>query len=142
MAALAGACAGPVPGNSASGNSAPVREAPPAATRSEAEPFATVGVEDFEKMLRQTGVVILDVRTAEEYAQGHLLGAKNIDVNAENFAQKIAALDKRATYLVYCRSGARSARACDQMTALGFSKLYNLEGGMRTWDAAGKPVEK
>ena len=104
--------------------------------------FVNIDAEKFEQMTKQTGVVILDVRTAQEYAQGHIHGAVNLDVNATDFAQKVAQLDKNTTYLVHCRSGTRSVRACNEMAGLEFPKLYNLQGGFVAWEAAGKPVEK
>ena len=104
--------------------------------------FATLAVDRFDEMTRQAGNVVLDVRTADEFAQGHLHGAVNIDVNAPDFAQKVGALNKKATYLVLCRSGRRSEQACTTMAGLGFSRLYNLDGGISAWTASGKPVEK
>ena len=56
--------------------------------------------------------------------------------------QQVAKLDKNKTYLVHCAVGGRSARACKKMEKMGFSKLYNLEGGMGAWEKAGKPVQK
>ena len=111
-------------------------------TTSAAGRFVNVDAEKFEQMSKQTGVVILDVRTAQEYAQGHIHGAVNLDINATDFAQKVAQLDKNTTYLVHCRSGTRSTRACNEMAGLEFPKLYNLQGGFVAWEAAGKPVEK
>jgi phage shock protein E len=104
--------------------------------------FATIPVDRYEQMSRQPGVVLLDVRTPAEFAQGHIPGAVNIDVEADDFAQKIAALNKNATYLVNCRSGKRAARACGDMAGLDFAHVYNLEGGINAWTVAGKPVEK
>jgi phage shock protein E len=127
----------------ACGNSTSQKPAGGAATTQEAKvQFANINVDRFEEMSRQTGVVILDVRTPEEFAQGHLRGAVNINVGAPNFAQKVAALDKNATCLVFCRSGRRSAQACGEMAGLGFSCLYNLEGGINAWTARGKPLEQ
>ena len=86
--------------------------------------------------------MVLDVRTREEYAAGHIPGAVNIDVNAPDFQEKISKLDKNKTYLVHCAAGVRSARACDRMSRLDFSKLYNLGGGFRAWEKAGNKAEK
>jgi len=82
------------------------------------------------------------VRTKEEYAAGHIAGAVNIDVNAPDFEEKVAKLDKNKTYLVHCAAGARSAKACGKMSKLDFPKLYNLEGGFRAWEKAGNKAEK
>ncbi|HUR46810.1 MAG TPA: rhodanese-like domain-containing protein [Candidatus Saccharimonadales bacterium] len=104
--------------------------------------YKNVGVEEFDKLRQDKKNVVLDVRTPEEYAEGHIAGATNIDINADDFQQKISKLDKDKTYLVHCAAGGRSARACNQLGKLNFTKLYNLEGGMGAWEKAGKPVEK
>jgi rhodanese-related sulfurtransferase len=114
-------------------------EAKPAA---QAKAFKNVGVAEFDKLRADKQNQVLDVRTAPEFAKGHMPGAINIDVNAPDFAQKIATLDNKQTYLVHCAAGARSARACGKMSQLNFSNLYNLEGGFKAWEKAGKPVEK
>jgi phage shock protein E len=106
------------------------------------ERFTVINADRFEEMSRQGGVVILDVRTPEEYAEGHIHGALNMDGSAGDFAEKAGALNKSATYLVYCRSGRRSAQACGELAGLGFGQLYNLEGGVSAWSARGKAIEK
>ena len=104
--------------------------------------FKNVGVDQFDKLRQQTNAVVLDVRTPKEFAAGHIPGAVNIDWNAADFGKKVAELDKSKTYLVHCAVGGRSAKASDKMTALQFIDVYNLEGGMKAWEKAGKPVEK
>jgi phage shock protein E len=104
--------------------------------------FKNIGVDQFDKMRQQTNTVVLDVRTPREFASGHIAGATNINWNAPDFAKKAAALDKSKTYLVHCAVGGRSAKASDRMAALQFTNVYNLEGGMKAWEKAGKPVEK
>ena len=84
--------------------------------------------------------VVIDVRTSAEYAAGHIAGAQNIDVEASDFAARIASLDKKAAYLVYCRSGRRSAIAANQMAAAGFTDIVD-GGGMADLVAAGAPTE-
>ncbi len=76
---------------------------------------------------------ILDVRTPQEQAGGMIAGAKGIDVTAPDFAEKVAKLDKDETYLVYCKSGGRSTRACQIMSEQGFEDIYNLQGGYTAW---------
>ena len=73
-----------------------------------------------------SNIAILDVRTAKEFADGHVAGAVNIDVNQTDFAQKIDQLDRSKTYIVYCRSGRRSRKAVGIMAAKGFKNLYNV----------------
>ena len=84
--------------------------------------------------------IILDVRTPEEYQEGHLNQAINIDYYSEEFRERLEALDKEKTYLVYCRSGRRSAAAIDLMTELNFREVYHASGGFLEWEAEGFPV--
>jgi phage shock protein E len=86
------------------------------------------------------GRTVIDVRTPEEYAAGHIAGAQNIDVEGADFASQIASLDKTSPYFVYCRSGRRSAMAADQMAAAGFTDIVD-GGGMADLVAAGAPTE-
>ena len=89
-----------------------------------------------------TRFVILDVRTPVEYAEGHLQNAINLDFNSPSFKSEAGHLDKNFIYLVYCRTGARSAAASKILAELGFSHIYNMTGGMIAWQAAGLPVVK
>ena len=84
--------------------------------------------------------VIIDVRTPAEFAAGHVAGAVNIDVEGADFAAQTASLDPEGTYLVYCRSGRRSAIAAEQMAAAGFTDIVDA-GGLEPLVAAGAPVE-
>ncbi len=88
----------------------------------------------------QTGTVVVDVRTASEYAAGHIQGAINIDVEAPTFDAEIAKLDKNATYAVYCHSGRRSTLATDAMGKAGFTHVNNLTGGIADLQSAGGQV--
>ena len=106
------------------------------------KPFKNVGVAEFEKLRADKKNVVLDVRTKKEFEEGHKPGAVNVDVNAADFQEKVAKLDKSKTYLVHCAAGVRSAKACDKMSKLDFPKLYNLEGGFRAWEKAGNKPEK
>ena len=82
-------------------------------------------------------IAVIDVRTPEEFADGHIDGAVMIDFYADSFGDEIAALDPDATYLLYCRSGNRSGQTAALMAELGFDRVYDLEGGVIAWDAAG-----
>lgn len=82
---------------------------------------------------------VVDVRTASEFAAGHLDGALHLDVSAPDFAARVDTLDREATYYLYCRSGARSQRAAEQMRALGFTEVYNV-GGLADLAGAGAPI--
>lgn len=113
----------------------PAAATPPKLTRD-------VKAAQFDQLRASTNAVILDVRTAEEFAEEHLPGAILLDYHSSDFSEKVAKLDKSKLYLVHCAVGGRSARACTKMEALGFTNLVNLEGGLIGWKEAGKPVTK
>lgn len=92
-----------------------------------------MNVSEFSKKITESGVVILDVRTPGEFAEGYIEGAQNIDFQSGNFENEIAALDKNVTYAVYCRSGNRSGQAAKIMHDAGFHDVYNLDGGVIDW---------
>ena len=115
----------------------------PAADKPSVPPSVkNVGVEEFDKLRAEKKSVVLDVRTPEEFARGHIPGAINLDFNAPDFQKKVGELDKSKTYLVHCAGGNRSARACTAMDKIAFTNLINLEPGFRAWEKAGKPIEK
>ena len=86
------------------------------------------------------GLVVLDVRTPEEFAAGHLEGAIMIDFYREDFSERLAELDPNQPYLLYCRSGNRSERTRSIMEAMGFTDVADLDGGILAWSQAGYPV--
>ena len=79
------------------------------------------------------GYTILDVRTPEEFEEGHIQGAQNINVKDDTFIIAIQKLSPSDTLLVYCRSGRRSLYAAQVMVSFGFQKIYDLEGGFLNW---------
>ena len=87
----------------------------------------------FERLMKKENTVVIDVRTVEEYNDSHLPGALNMNVNSEEFAEKIKGLDKSKKYLLYCRSGKRSQKALDMMAAQGFEQVHHLKGGILKW---------
>lgn len=89
---------------------------------------------------RPEGLAVIDVRTPSEYAEGSLPGAINIDRFDPVFAARLDQLDKDDPYVVYCRTGNRSAEATDIMADLGFTNVSEIEGGIVAWSAAGLPV--
>ncbi len=95
---------------------------------------------DFQAKAQEAGVILLDVRTAGEFAAGHLEGAINIDVEGMTFEGEIASLDNTKTYAIYCQSGRRSRIAVETMNKAGFTNLLNLDEGIGSWQAAGLPV--
>ncbi|HSF52408.1 MAG TPA: rhodanese-like domain-containing protein [Algoriphagus sp.] len=108
----------------------------------EKDSINVISIEKFEKMAAKNKNMVIDVRTPEEVAEGHLTGSLNINFLGENFAQEIETLDKKKTYLLYCRTGNKSRKAADLMEKAGFKHVYMLEGGITAWNEAGKPVEK
>lgn len=104
--------------------------------------FKSVTVDEFDKCIADTSVVRLDVRTAGEYAEGHIDSTLNIDVLQSDFKSKaLSRLPKGKTIAVYCRSGKRSKRAADILTANGFT-VIDLNNGFNGWTDAGKKVVK
>jgi rhodanese-related sulfurtransferase len=79
---------------------------------------------------------LVDVRTPEEFADGALPNAINISVTSLGFPFEINQLDKEKPVMIYCKGGTRSARAALAMKALGFTTIYELEGGYLAWKAA------
>jgi len=77
--------------------------------------------------------IIIDVRTLEEYNEGHIEGAINIDIFSPHFEKEVMALNKDMKYYVVCRSGGRSSSAASALDSLGFSKVTNMMGGMMSW---------
>ena len=95
---------------------------------------------DFDKAIAMDHVQLVDVRTAGEYASGHLEGALSIDWTGSGFQEGIATLDKDKPVLLYCASGRRSAAARSAMEEAGFKDVKHLDGGIGSWTRAGKPV--
>lgn len=86
--------------------------------------------------------VIIDVRTPQEFADGHIANAVNIDYYSVTFRNDIDKLVKSKTYLVYCQSGGRSQNSAKIMEELNFSKVYNILGGIVAWESAELPTVK
>ena len=99
-----------------------------------------IPTKDYEQA-RAAGATVVDVCTAVEFAAGHIPGALNLDVNAADFGQQAARLDKSKPVLVNCHAGIRGARAAALLHDLGF-EVKNLEGGMDAWEAAGNKAAK
>jgi rhodanese-related sulfurtransferase len=88
-----------------------------------------------EQLAAHPQAVVLDVRTEEEFESGYIPNAQNIDLRmGQGFIDALQELNKEQTYFVYCRSGARSAQACQLMSQLGFTTTYNLMGGILEWE--------
>ncbi len=102
--------------------------------------FENTDVNGFAELTADTSVVVLDVRTASEYAEGHIGRAVNIDYHLGNFVELVqAALPVDKKIAVYCRSGRRSAGAAGKLADKGY-KLVNLKGGIIAWKEADMPI--
>jgi len=98
--------------------------------------YENIDVAQFDKLRDDTAYVVLDVRTPDEIDAGKVGEAMELDYYEPSFGGDLAKLDKDKSYLVYCKSGGRSAKTAQQMIDLGFARVYNLTGGYTSWYAA------
>jgi rhodanese-related sulfurtransferase len=127
---------------------APAQPAAPAATPS--APVTHLKAPEAAKAMESAAATkdpakaigVLDVRTPEEFAAGHLKGAKNVDFNEDDFEKQLSTLDRNKTWLVHCAAGGRSTRSLKLLDKLGFKSIIHLDEGYKGWTAAGLPVEK
>ena len=96
----------------------------------------------FEAKIVQPNVQLVDVRTPQEFANGHLENARNINYNDPKFKENIALLDKSKPIAVYCGVGGRSGKASKILVELGFKDITDLVGGITAWTAASKKIVK
>jgi len=102
--------------------------------------YENTDVQGFAELIADSTVVILDVRTSTEFAEGHIQGAILIDQGQDDFVEKAkATLPTEKTIAIYCRTGRRSANAAGKLADVGY-KCINLKGGIVAWKEAGKPV--
>lgn len=101
-----------------------------------------ITVEEMDSLLEMEKVLLVDVRTPQEYAEGHIEGAINIDFTDENFETLLSEIDKSKPVAVYCGRGGRSGKCSAYMKKAGFTKTYDLDGGITEWKYKGKPVTK
>jgi len=128
----------------------PAPPAPPAAAAPAASSVTHLNAPEAAKALAaaqaakapEKSITILDVRSPEEFFEGHLKGAQNIDIGSPDFQKNVAKLDPAKTYLVHCAAGGRSTRSLGVLGKLGFKSILHLDGGLNAWKAAGLPVEK
>ena len=123
-----------------SGNSNP--EATTEQIVEQKEVIVDVTVEQFKTLLVEEGGTILDVRTPDEWAEGTIANAQKIDFYSDNFAADVEQLDKQSPVFVYCKKGGRSASAAETLKEKGFTKVYNLDGGISAWIDAGNETVK
>jgi rhodanese-related sulfurtransferase len=104
--------------------------------------FENMEVKEFAELITDSSVVILDVRKADEFAEGHIKGAVLINQFQSDFMEQATAkLPKEKTIAIYCRSGRRSANAAGKLADVGY-KCVNLKGGIIAWKEANMPVIK
>jgi len=108
----------------------------------ETDSLKTVSPADAQTVIQDApaDLVVLDVRTPEEFSAGHLENAVNIDFYASDFTDQLEALDPSVPYVLYCNSGNRSGQALDMMKKIGFSEVTEVAGGIQAWAAAGLPL--
>ena len=96
-------------------------------------PVKSVSPMEAKQLLSDKSVIALDVRTPAEVKAGKIKGAKALNVTSMNFAKGLEELDKSKKYVVYCRSGKRSLKACQIMASKGFEDVVNMNGGYMAW---------
>ena len=94
-------------------------------------------VQVYEAVYGENALQLVDVRTPEEFEVSHLKDAQNICVTSPDFREKVAGLDKQKPVHVYCKKGGRSADAAKILKDMGFTKVYDLQGGMTSWQERG-----
>ncbi len=100
------------------------------------------GKESVNLVNSEAKLIVVDVRTPEEFDEGHIKGAQNIDFNGIDFPGKLAKIDRDAPILVHCRSGRRSQASLKTFESLGFKKVNHLDGGIQAWAEAGGALER
>ncbi len=100
-----------------------------------------VTAEEMQTLLEQKDVQLVDVRTSEEYEDGHISNSQNIDFNSPTFDEDISKLDKTKPVMLYCKSGGRSAKCSQKLLKAGFIKIYDLKGGFTQWKFKGFDIE-
>lgn len=114
-------------------------QSPSAAVETPESPVR-VGVPEFAEVITDPSVTIVDVRTPQEFSEGHIDGAVNIPVELPDFMDRVSELDTEGTYAVYCRSGNRSQPAVQGMASAGINGIYELESGTNGWTSEGQPL--
>lgn len=87
----------------------------------------------FETHLKKGNIQLIDVRTPKEFESGRIIGAKHHHIYDKDFREQVSYLDKNKPIYVYCKAGGRSHEAAEELKAMGFKKVYDLEGGISEW---------
>lgn len=106
------------------------------------EAIVDITVAQFKELIVEQGGTILDVRTPEEWAEGTIANAQKINFYDDDFAAQTENLDKTKPVFVYCKLGGRSSNAAEVLKEKGFSKIYNLDGGITAWIDSGNETVK
>lgn len=104
------------------------------------ENTARTDVASFQRHIADPKALLVDVRTSEEFSEGHIAGAVNIDWLADTFMTAAGRLDKGKPVLLYCAAGGRSEEALEALQKAGFTNVHDLVGGIRAWKKEGRPV--
>ncbi|WP_452227912.1 MULTISPECIES: rhodanese-like domain-containing protein [unclassified Lacinutrix] len=104
--------------------------------------ITVVSTQEMQSLLKMGQVQLVDVRTPKEFKSGYIDNAQNIDYKSPTFAQDILKLDKEKPVLLYCHSGGRSAKCAEKLQEAGFTKIYDLEGGISRWKHDGLAVKQ
>ncbi|MQP52390.1 rhodanese-like domain-containing protein [Flavobacterium sp. LMO9] len=110
--------------------------------KNQADGVQVLDVATYEKKMAEPEVQLVDVRTPEEFNEGHIENAVNINFMSDDFDANVANLDKEKPVMVYCKAGGRSAKAAARLKELGFKAITDLEGGISNWTSKNKPTVK
>lgn len=106
--------------------------------------FTSITVQEASELIKENKLnedfFIIDVRTPAEFDSGHIENSEMIDFYSEDFISELGKLDKSKVYLIYCRSGNRSGRTLKMMEDMGFTTVYNVLGGIKSWFVSGLPL--
>ncbi len=97
---------------------------------------------EFQQNLKASKGLLIDVRTPEEYVEGHIAGSATIDFYSPDFESKLGRLDRNKALFLYCASGIRSGKASKMAHTLGFVEIHNLKGGLNAWEDDQLPIER
>lgn len=104
--------------------------------------ISTLSLQNWKEKYDSEDYEVIDIRTLEEYSQGHISNSQLIDFYGTDFSNTLNQLDKSKKYLIYCRSGSRSSSALEVFKQLDFLEVYELQGGVLSWTAGGLDLEK
>ncbi|MBU2951326.1 rhodanese-like domain-containing protein [Tamlana agarivorans] len=110
--------------------------------QSASDDYVDMSVKQFKTDVSHDFVQLVDVRTPEEFKEGHLENAINVDFKANDFKDNIEKLNSDKAVYIYCRSGKRSKKSVSYFKKVGFTTIYNLKGGILAWKAKSLPVVK